>query len=183
MSGIGRYTSGEQRTCPPLEAATGQSEAWALAAFIVVLGATASIIAFLTLRGNAEEEARAHLEATGDELIRVASDVESIVLQQVLSIEGLYESSLEVTKQEFDHFASVTGSHDASDLGFAARVPIEEVDAYLAGAREDQPDYEITALDEDANVIRGAKVGWSVGSDPLDRESARTRLAGLTHRG
>lgn len=112
-------------------------------ALVAATGIGASIVGFVTFQNQQRDNAADRLAATGQELSFVTKDIESLAVQQALGIRGLFESSVVVTKDEFDHFSAVTSGDYPTQFGFAPRVPSSMLDDFVANARLEQPDYEI----------------------------------------
>jgi signal transduction histidine kinase len=111
---------------------------------VAAIGIAASIAGFIMFQSQVRDEARERLSSTGQELAFITNDIESIAEQQALGLRGLYESSVDVTKEEFDHFADVTGGDLATEFGFAPRIPASMLDEFVAKVRLTQPGYSIT---------------------------------------
>ena len=82
----------------------------------------------LPLRRYSEETASRDRQLTdriadaGNQLANIATDLVLVAVEQAQSIRGLYESSSEVTREEFAHFASVMGTAVSNRMVFAPRV-------------------------------------------------------------
>lgn len=91
-----------------------------LALAIAVLGVAASVAMFIRAENSEERRALDTLASTGQEVSRVVADLGGLARNQAQALEGFFESSVDVTKKEFDHFASVVGSAPVSGSMFAA---------------------------------------------------------------
>lgn len=83
---------------------------------IAIIGIALSVFMFIRT-GNVERElARETLAGTGEELMRVVTDLGALARNQAVALKGLFESSVNVTPEEFDHFADVISGAPVSSL-------------------------------------------------------------------
>ncbi|HLE95042.1 MAG TPA: hypothetical protein VI689_01575, partial [Acidimicrobiia bacterium] len=101
-----------------------------LATTIAVVGVAFSVVMYIRNENSGEQRAREALASTGEELTRVVADLRTAASEQTEALEGLFESSTEVTQEEFDHFAVVIGGAPASSLVFASPVPTGDPDVF-----------------------------------------------------
>lgn len=146
---------------------------------MVALGLTSS------LRQYSEETALENAELTeriadaGEQLANIATDQVSVAVEQAQSIRGLYEASSEVTKEEFAHFAAVMGTKISNRMGFAPRVPADQLDDFVAEAKAIESRFEFHGESEEPRDVywpllfssesgaAGFDFGFDLGSDPV----------------
>lgn len=97
---------------------------------IAIVGIAFSVVMFVRNDNAEERRARERLASNGEELSRVVADLQTAASEQTQALEGLFESSIDVTQEEFDHFALVVGGAPASALVFASPVPTDNPDVF-----------------------------------------------------
>jgi signal transduction histidine kinase len=86
---------------------------------VAVVGVMFSVMMFIRADNADERAAREVLAGNGEELTRVVEDLQAAGSQQAEALEALFESSNQVTKEEFLHFAEVIGGAASSSLAIA----------------------------------------------------------------
>lgn len=155
-------------------------------AIVALIGIAISVVFYSTFAAAETLDASDHLADTGRELARVSEDLEAIALEQVLAVQGLYESSLDVTEREFDHFVGVIGEPSDNQLAYAHRVPADGLNFFLARTRRSQPGFSFTGdtsqptdvywplLHSSETAGVGYETGFDFGSDPTIRAAIET---------
>ena len=142
----------------------GVNSAKWVALAIALLGVAVSISMFVRAQNAEEQRARDALASTGEELIRVVADLGALARNQVEALEAFFESSVDVTKEEFDHFAQVIGGVPVSGLVFAVPVPTENEDVF-----------EWPVVHETPSEVEFG-VGFDLASQPHIREAVEGSL-------
>lgn len=150
---------------------------WAVAGVVALLGIVLAVSAYTSVRAQETLAATQNLSDAGEELARAASDLNLIASEQVLAIQGLFESR-SVTIGQFNRFTSVIGTPLDNHLAYAPMVPGDEVNEFLDQARIAQPGFNIYGNDKDpvdeywpllygtADGGAGYQPGFDFGSDP-----------------
>ena len=153
---------------------------------VAFIGIALSLGMFFTFT---ETDSSVRLAETGRELVRVADDLQSIALGQVLAVQGLYESSFNVTEIEFDHFVHIIGDSSGNQLAYVELVPANELDLLVERTRRSHPDFTLSGIGSEpsdvhwvllrSSLIAGAgyKVGFDFGTDPIISEVIQTVFA------
>ena len=153
---------------------------WAMAGVVAFLGIVLSASAYNTVHAQELLAATQNLSDAGEELARAASNLHLIASEQVLAIQGLFESR-SVTIGQFDRFTSVIGTLLDNRLAYAPMVPSDEANEFLDQARIAQPGFNIYGNDEEpvdeywpllystADDGAGYRPGFDFGSDPAIR--------------
>ncbi|HJQ94114.1 MAG TPA: CHASE domain-containing protein, partial [Acidimicrobiia bacterium] len=158
-------------------------------ALIVLLGISSSLRQYARATEAENAELTERLADAGDQLASIATDLFLVAAEQAQAIRGLYESSIDVTKEEFSHFASVMGTSTGNRMVFAARVPATELDEFntkailiepdfrLHGA-SDQPrdEYWLLLFSSESDSV-GYEHGFDFGSVPQIKVAIETSLA------
>ena len=126
------------------------------------------------------------LSDTGQELDRISEDLQAIAIQQVLAIQGLYESSSPVTGEEFRHFVDIIAGPTDNQLAYAHLVTQDELYDFLILTRRTQPNYVLhrpeplsnevywPLLHSSENTDVGYPAGFDFGSDRTIRQAIDT---------
>jgi signal transduction histidine kinase len=151
-----------------------------VAGIVALLGIVLSASAYSRVRAQETLAASQNLGDAGEELVRAAADLHLIATEQVLAIQGLFESR-SVTIGQFNRFTTVIGTPLDSRLAYAPMVPSDEVNEFLDQARLAQPGFSIHGSDEEAGDEywpllysaaddgEGYRPGFDFGSDPAIR--------------
>ena len=142
----------------------GVNSAKWVALAIALIGVAISIAMFARAQNAEEQRARDALASTGEELIRVVADLGALARNQAEALEAFFESSVDVTQEEFDHFALVIGGVPVSALVFAVPVPTENEDVFEWPVVYETP----------SDVEFG--VGFDLASEPQIREAVEGSL-------
>jgi signal transduction histidine kinase len=138
-----------------------------LATTIAVVGVAFSVVMYIRNENSGEQRAREALASTGEELTRVVADLRTAASEQTEALEGLFESSTEVTQEEFDHFAVVIGGAPASSLVFASPVPTGDPDVF-----------SWPVVYEARSTASGFDKGFDLARDPALRDAIDRALRG-----
>ena len=126
------------------------------------------------------------LSDTGQELDRISADLQAIAIQQVLAIQGLYESSSTVTEEEFRHFVDIIAEPSDNQLAYAPLVTQDGLFDFLIFTRRTQPDFALhrpeplsndeywPLLHSSDNTDVGYPPGFDFGSDRTIRQAIDT---------
>jgi signal transduction histidine kinase len=122
-------------------------------ALVVALGVVSSIRQYSEETAIQTAELIERTSDTGIQLANIATDLALVAVEQAQSIRGLYESSSEVTKEEFAHFAAVMGDAVANRMAFAPRVPADELDDFVDNATAIEPRFELHADSDEPREV------------------------------
>jgi signal transduction histidine kinase len=152
----------------------------AVPGMVALLGIVLSASAYARVHAQETLAGSQDLSDAGEELARAAADLHLIASEQVLAIQGLFESR-SVTIGQFNRFTSVIGTPLESHLAYAPMVPSDELNEFLDQARLAQPSFSIYGNDVEpideywpllystANAGEGYRPGFDFGSDPAIR--------------
>ena len=104
-----------------------------------MLGITSSIRQYSEESAAETAELTSHIADAGAQLANIATDLVLVAVGQAQSIRGLYESSTDVTTEEFAHFASVMGTGISNRMVFAQRVSADQLEGFVAKATAIEP--------------------------------------------
>ncbi len=111
------------------------------------------------LRQYSEETAAENAQLTeriadaGAQLANTATDLVSVAVEQAQSIRGLYESSTEVTREEFAHFVAVMGTAISNRMVFARRVPADQLEGFVLEATAIEPRFRFHGDSDQARDV------------------------------
>lgn len=152
----------------------------ALPATVALLGIVLSITAYSRVHAEETLASSQDLSEVGQELARAAGDIQLIASEQVLAIQGLFESR-SVTVGQFERFTSVIGTPFDSRLAYAPMVTSGELDRFLDQTRLTQPGFNLYGADQEPRAVywpllyssevddAGYRPGFDFGSDPAIR--------------
>jgi signal transduction histidine kinase len=155
----------------------------------VVLGILSAHSRYARERTAEDRELTRNLSDSGEQLERIALDLQSIAIEQAQAIRGLFEASTEVTREEFDHFTSVIGMSISNRLGYAERVPAQHMDQFVANAVAEEPAFALHGESGEATGIHypllfssetdvvGFSYGFDFGSVPEIRAAIERSFA------
>ncbi len=127
---------------------------------MVLIGIGLCLAAYMRLYTAAKLDSTQRLTEAVEELFHLTDTVEAIATGQVLAVQGLFESSIEVTPDEFHHFVRLVEDTAGNSLGYAPMVPVGQLDAFLARTRTSQPDFTLHGPDSQAVVLESGSVYW-----------------------
>ena len=158
-------------------------------ALVVFLGISSSLRQYQRATDAEIAELTERLADAGDQLAVTATDLFLVAAEQAQAIRGLYESSNDVTKEEFAHFVSVMGTSMDNRMVFARRVTTAELDHFVSNAKLVEPDFRLHGQSEqprDAywlllfsseSDLVGYEYGFDFGSVPQIKVAIETSLA------
>ena len=153
---------------------------------VVLVGVAISLAVYFSFEAAETAASTEQLANTGQGLVRVLEDLQAIALEQVLAIQAFYESSTIVTSEEFDHFVGIVGGPADNQLAYAHRVTDEGLEAFLALARTNRPEYSLSGGEVQLGSDRwlllhssavddvGYTPGFDFGSDPAIRRTIQS---------
>jgi signal transduction histidine kinase len=119
-----------------------------------LIGVAVSVATSAFLWSGEQQRAAGILEGRGKVLVVSTADALESVTLRLKAVGGLFESSAEVTADEFGRFVTNLGLPPG--LGAIAYMPIvkdEDLDQYVAEMRQTIPDYALFELDVDGGRI------------------------------
>ena len=132
----------------------------ALPAIVVLLGVLVSVGVFVRVNTDSRLESAENLAETGAALVRYAEMERKDAVEQAVATEGLFESSEEVTDDEFTHFAETIRKENGTGVAFAPRVTAAEFDRFVAEARGEFPTFAIRDTEFDTITAEDDGVYW-----------------------
>lgn len=161
----------------------------AIPALVALIGIILSVSQYSRMRTLEEIRLSEGLTEAGEQLVRIADDLQTVAVQQVQAIRGLYESSAEVTRDEFDHFVSIMGASQKSRMGYAPRVAQADLDHFLAEIATAEPGFDLHGISSDprdeywplvftnATDDAGYSQGFDFGTVPAIRVAISTSIS------
>ncbi|MEN6459183.1 MAG: PAS domain S-box protein [Thermoguttaceae bacterium] len=186
--------SDEARTILRLRGSWSRSWQYGVAAFVLLVGLTASAAVFFGLRLRELEQVRKEFGDCCNDHVAAIQKMLDLAIAEVRSLESLYASSSNIDRQQFKTFVSRLGTRPSvRALQWAPRVPASTLAEFeKARAHEGFPDFRITQYDDGgrASPARGrdayfpivfveptsanvAAIGFDLGSDPVCRATMR----------
>ena len=132
----------------------------ALPAIVVLLGMLISIGVFARVNADARRESSEHLAETGAALVRYAEVERLNAVGRAVATEGLFESSLEVTAEQFTHFAETIRKVNGTGIAYAPRVLAADFDLFVAEARQEFQTYAVRDTDFERITAQPGGVYW-----------------------
>lgn len=139
-----------------------------LAVWVLVFGVAASAAAAIWVWSRTEAAARAAVASTGELLADSIADAVDGVSDHLVAISGLYQSSEEVTRVEFNSFVRTLGvAPGVAGVAYAPIVTPEEATDFVDGVRPVLPDYRIFEFSSDGERVpvddrdRYVPIQWS----------------------
>jgi signal transduction histidine kinase len=108
-----------------------------------------SVGQYVRMRTDDETRLSENLSDAGQQVVRIAEDLQAVAVEHAQAIRGLYEASTEVTHDEFDHFVSIMGAGQENRMGYAPRVASDDVDQFLAEIAMTEPAFDLQGLSPD----------------------------------
>lgn len=139
-----------------------------LAVWVLIIGIAVSVGAAIWVWSRTDTAARAAVASTGGLLADSIGDAVDGIGGHLVAISGLYQSSEEVTRVEFNRFVRTLGvAPGVAGVAYAPIVTLEERNDFVAGVRPVLPDYRIFEFSPDGERVpaedrdRYVPVQWS----------------------
>ncbi|MBU1866420.1 MAG: CHASE domain-containing protein [Actinobacteria bacterium] len=123
-------------------------------AIVVAIGLIVSASASMWLWNAEQQRARRALDGSTEVLAGSITNAISDAIDRLAAVGGLFESSEDVTRDEFRRFVENLGSLSGLEgLGYMPLISGEDLDAFTAEIRESIPDYTVFEVDRSGERI------------------------------